>query len=176
MEGPPAELLVLLLRDRGATALQQYALQHYSDTIAVALPSATAVAFSCCRNCRTVTYAQVSVKHLVLHEYVFIRTVRALCLVGVQVYNYSWYSNFKHDCTLLRNAQMKEAFTKQLANKDYQRFLSKVPRVEGVWDDHDYGGASERPPCICDSLLLKFWWRCEPTVRPWAGLWNSSKV
>lgn len=36
--------------------------------------------------------------------------------------------------------QMKEAFTKQLANEDYQRFLGKVPRVEGVWDDHDYGG------------------------------------
>lgn len=35
---------------------------------------------------------------------------------------------------------MKEAFAKQLANKDYQRFLEKVPRVEGVWDDHDYGG------------------------------------
>ncbi len=35
---------------------------------------------------------------------------------------------------------MKEAMAKQLANKDYQRFLSKVPRVEGVWDDHDYGG------------------------------------
>lgn len=36
--------------------------------------------------------------------------------------------------------QMREAFTRQLENKDYQRFLSKVPRVEGVWDDHDYGG------------------------------------
>eukprot|EP00904_Undaria_pinnatifida_P005922 jgi/Undpi1/245/HiC_scaffold_1.g00242.m1 len=35
--------------------------------------------------------------------------------------------------------KMKEAFAKQLANKDYQRFLEKVPRVEGVWDDHDYG-------------------------------------
>ncbi|CAN0473073.1 unnamed protein product, partial [Ectocarpus sp. 8 AP-2014] len=34
---------------------------------------------------------------------------------------------------------MKEAFSKQLANEDYQRFLAKVPRVEGVWDDHDYG-------------------------------------
>lgn len=34
---------------------------------------------------------------------------------------------------------MKQAYAQQLANPDYQRFLSKVPRVEGVWDDHDYG-------------------------------------
>eukprot|EP00903_Cladosiphon_okamuranus_P014674 g13601.t1 len=35
--------------------------------------------------------------------------------------------------------KMREAISRQLENKDYQRFLSKVPRVEGVWDDHDYG-------------------------------------
>ncbi|CAM9492094.1 unnamed protein product, partial [Ectocarpus sp. 12 AP-2014] len=35
--------------------------------------------------------------------------------------------------------KMREAFSKQLANEDYQRFLAKVPRIEGVWDDHDYG-------------------------------------
>ncbi|CAM9491909.1 unnamed protein product, partial [Hapterophycus canaliculatus] len=35
--------------------------------------------------------------------------------------------------------KMKEAFARQLQNEDYQRFLTKVPRVEGVWDDHDYG-------------------------------------
>ena len=34
---------------------------------------------------------------------------------------------------------MKEAYAQQLANRDYQRFLGKVPRVEGVWDDHDFG-------------------------------------
>ncbi|CAN0235295.1 unnamed protein product [Ascophyllum nodosum] len=35
--------------------------------------------------------------------------------------------------------KMKEAYAQQLANRDYQRFLGKVPRVEGVWDDHDFG-------------------------------------
>lgn len=39
---------------------------------------------------------------------------------------------------------MREAFSKQLENKDYQRFLSKVPRIEGVWDDHDYGGENQQ--------------------------------
>lgn len=42
--------------------------------------------------------------------------------------------------SFLPKSKMKEAIDKQLANEDYQRFLKKVPRVEGVWDDHDYGG------------------------------------
>lgn len=40
--------------------------------------------------------------------------------------------------------QMKEAIRDQLAIEDYQRFVSKVPRIEGVWDDHDYGGEESR--------------------------------
>lgn len=48
------------------------------------------------------------------------------------------------DAVLVDRRQMKEVIEKQLANEDYQRFLSKVPRIEGVWDDHDYGG--ERCP------------------------------
>lgn len=40
--------------------------------------------------------------------------------------------------------QMREAFARQLENEDYQRFLAKVPRVEGVWDDHDYGGEKKK--------------------------------
>ncbi len=34
---------------------------------------------------------------------------------------------------------LARAFRKQLANKDYRRFRSKI-KIIGTWDDHDYGG------------------------------------
>lgn len=59
----------------------------------------------------------------------------------------------------------------QLENKDYQRFLSKVPYIDGVWDDHDYGGKSGDTPqsltCVetrlayCSFLCYLFLSACE---------------
>lgn len=62
--------------------------------------------------------------------------------------------------------QMREAFSKQLENEDYQRFISKVPRIEGVWDDHDYGGEKEQSLAKTRAEQSKPEFQAEPSADP----------
>ena len=88
-----------------------------------------------------------------------------ICKCGCKCKGVKSFFSLFFSCFFL--PQMKEAFAKQLANEDYQRFLKKVPRVEGVWDDHDYGGERKLEPPPLPARLIPYDFSFGTPVKKW---------